>query len=478
MAITGIQNFRVWIGLCRYVNSSEVLQKCGQHAPIEMIEIDSRLTTATTWTSDRCWNVGEMSTMSPVFVDETNPESGILLHYGSTPCCAGNLSYSNVTVVLKPGWCQGGIMKTNVTAGNVRVLTNCSARLPLSQLLIEVNSSFLCQNNVEWRLSTTKSTVLCNESDTDHLHCTIGLFPQASGRKTTSSFKYCQQRFQLWITYVNNSEVNTSISRITRAEESCRFVLNSSDISTLSVIYSYPTALPQLLPINGKTSLLLHSPRSDEGEHTKWYVYVAAGVSTMVVVVVITAILYTVRVKICAKVRNGYDSLPGKSQVSESKGSRSNSQSNFGSGVANLTSSRITTPVEFFSPGTSTATHTTGTTGESGPMFSISSGNGQSSNCTGNTNSSSSVVRDDQGMFTALPATQRPSSELSDLSAGQHRPTVGQKFFRLPCSNLILTPLFRAAILVTVVWLMMVSTRVLYGHPFLIGTFPPNQADI
>lgn len=312
-AIIGIQGFRVWIGMCRYVNSSEITNTCGQHAPIEMIEMDSRLNTPPPWTPDNCWNVGELGSENPSLVDETDPESGILLNYGSTPCCAGNLSLTSVIVVLKPGWCQGGIMKTSVTSGNPRLLTNCTAQQSLNKFVVEVTSSTVCHNNVEWQLSTTNSTVFCNMRNIEHLQCNISLSPKASGRQSTSSYNYCQQRFQLWVTFVNRSEAKMPISGITRAGESCRFLLNSADISNLSIVYIYPTALPSRLLINGKTVLFLRSPNSDESNH-------ATVVAIIVVLVIVLATVLIVPVFILYKKKHNLICFAkGYNPISDSK---------------------------------------------------------------------------------------------------------------------------------------------------------------
>jgi hypothetical protein len=263
-----------------------------------MIEMDSRLNTPPPWTPDNCWNVGELGAENPSLVDETDPESGILLNYGSTPCCAGNLSLTSVIVVLKPGWCQGGIMKTSVTSGNPRLLTNCTAQQSLNEFVVEVTSSTVCHNNVEWQLSTTNSTVFCNMSNIEHLQCNISLSPKASGRQSTSSYNYCQQRFQLWVTFVNKSEAKMPISGITRAGESCRFLLNSVDISNLSIVYIYPTALPSRLLINGKTVLFLRSPNSDESNLPTWVIAVIVIGSALAIALFLVVILYMNRRKL------------------------------------------------------------------------------------------------------------------------------------------------------------------------------------
>lgn len=311
--------------MCRNVNSKKVLQKCGQHAPIEVIEADSHLMTPAPVEADRCWDLGQATSVNPSLVDGDNPESGIVLNYGQTKCCSGTEKTANVSVLLKPGWCQNRTIKAVVTEGNLGMLTDCyeSQR----QLIIEVQTSILCERNIEWRLAAQNTTVSCNSSDRKQIRCTVGLSVRAPGRQVASSSQYCQKRLQLWIRYSNSSQVNTSIGRMngSYSQGSCTFVVDSGDICSLSVVYSYPSALPQLLPINGRlTSIHLHTCRKQEGG-IPLTLYVLPSLAGVVFIVLLALSILFKRKKVssCSKRKEGYGSVPNGSPTSSTNAVRS-----------------------------------------------------------------------------------------------------------------------------------------------------------
>lgn len=248
----------------------------------------------------RCWNIGNIGDFAPSLVDGDTPESGISLHYGTTPCCSGNLTAVNVSVLLQPGHCQDSSLGTTstVTAGNVGILTDCSI-LP-SSLQIQVESSILCERNVEWLLSATNTTVYCYENSINRLYCKVNLIAQAHGRKDLSS-SYYGKRFKLWRKYFNGSEVNVSVDCTIEFPNSCSFILDSEHICRLSVLYSYPSASSEFLTINGTTSLVLSHCRGSK-EVQRW-IPVVGGILGGVLLVVLGIAIILVKKRVVLRWR-------------------------------------------------------------------------------------------------------------------------------------------------------------------------------
>lgn len=318
-----ILDFSVWFGICRYVSAKEVVQKCGQHAPIQVLEVGNRESASNIDDTDRCWNIGQITSVAPSLVNESNPESGITMNYGSTHCCLEDVRSMNVTALLKPDDCQNGPRNGSVTQGNFLSLTNCSD--PRETLEIEVKTSILCERNIEWRLSTTTSAVICNKHYTNQIHCVIELSPEDAGRKASLSSQYCQNRFQLWLRFSNGSELNTTVSYMEDLHESCAFHLASQDICSMSVVYSYPSALPELLAINGSSILLLGSCKESDDGRPVWHIVVGTTGAALLVIVVV--FFFVVGKFLDRRRRRGYNVLQGASDKpkSDEQVSRENS---------------------------------------------------------------------------------------------------------------------------------------------------------
>ena len=206
--VPGIQNFDVSIGLCKSLERARMLQTCGQHTPIEVIESDTWLTTPMPDRPDRCWDIGQTTDVSPTLVDHSNPQAGIALDFGQTLCCSANLTATDVSVLLKPNDCHKNSITAAVTAGNLEILADCSKTNKCLQ--IEVQTSVLCDTNIEWRLSVRDTTVHCNQSESDELYCKIKLKVRNTTVQSQPSM-YCKHTLKLWIAYANGSEVNATV---------------------------------------------------------------------------------------------------------------------------------------------------------------------------------------------------------------------------------------------------------------------------
>ena len=140
------------------------------------------------------------------------------------------------------------------------ILTNCNGSNASLQFV--VLTSVLCPNNLEWRLSVDNMTAFCTKTKAkDYMYgCLIKLKPAVSGVAIASSSRYCQNNFVLWKIFTNGSEVNVylDLSPFKKdTTDSCSFVVDSSDICHVSLVYFYADASPQLIPINGSSSLQL-----------------------------------------------------------------------------------------------------------------------------------------------------------------------------------------------------------------------------
>ncbi|XP_062513366.1 uncharacterized protein LOC134189140 isoform X2 [Corticium candelabrum] len=285
-AEVGVQNFHVWIAIGRVVNTKSVVDKCGSYTPISAIEVDDRLPSSPPiGRRDRCWNLGNITSVSPILLDTSNPQQGIELDFGTSPCCCGsrNTTYINTTVLLKEGYCSYDFVNSSVTAGNIAKLTNCSESNSSLQFLVQ--TSVLCQNHLEWRLSVKMTTAFCTKKMPKEYRCTIELKAAAKEAVIASSFPYCQNNFLLWKTFHNGSEENASSYQLPSRKgirDSCSFVIDSHDLCTLSIVYLYGNNTPQLIPINGSTSFQLSvCDHSDEPFYKNWWFGPALGVGVL-----------------------------------------------------------------------------------------------------------------------------------------------------------------------------------------------------
>ena len=247
--VPGIQNFDVSIGLCKPLERARMSQTCGQHTPIEVIESDTWLTTPMPERPDRCWDIGQITDVSPILVEHSNPQAGVALDFGQTLCCSANLTATDVSVLLKPNDCHKNSITAAVTAGNLEILADCSNTN--KSLQIEVQTSVLCDTNIEWRLSVRDTTVHCNHSESDELYCKIKLKTRNATVQSQPSM-YCKHTLKLWIVYANGSEVNATVEYANDSHDVCTFGLKSQDVCKLSVVYTYASASPQVIKINGQ----------------------------------------------------------------------------------------------------------------------------------------------------------------------------------------------------------------------------------
>ena len=100
-AEVGVQNFNVWIAIDRVVNIESVVDKSGSYTPISAIETDDRLPNSSAiGRIDRCWNLGNITSVILILLDISNPQQGIELDFGTSPCCCGSrdTTYINTTM--------------------------------------------------------------------------------------------------------------------------------------------------------------------------------------------------------------------------------------------------------------------------------------------------------------------------------------------------------------------------------------------
>ena len=254
--VPGVQNFDVSIGLCKPLERARMSQTCGKHTPIEVIESDTWLTTPMPGRPDRCWDIGQTTDVSPTLVNHFNPQAGIALDFGQTLCCSANLTATSVSVLLKPNDCHKDSITAAVTEGNLEILADCSNTN--TSLQIEVQTSVLCNTNIEWRLSVRDTTVHCNQSKSGDLYCKIKLKTRNVTVQSQPSM-YCKNTIKLWIAYANGSEVNAAVEYANDSHDVCSFGLKSKDVCKLSVVYTYTSASPQLLKINGENAYTVDS---------------------------------------------------------------------------------------------------------------------------------------------------------------------------------------------------------------------------
>ena len=259
-AVNGVRIYSVWLSLCGLVTDKQAVQKCGQHSPIVIFEQDSDLTTPSPSQLRPCSNIGQITAHPPEVINNTNGHIEIIIDYGTTACCfrKTNLTTAHVTIVLKRNDCHKQSVETVVTAGNFDMLKSCSESN--NHLIIEVNTSVLCDRNIEWRLSLTESKVFCKNEESNHVSCTIELKREIDGRSLSPSI-YCQEKLHLSIKYFNESEVRMALPDLSMFDSNgtCQFAFNSTNVCNISVMYTNWWTSCRPLKINGTDYFILNS---------------------------------------------------------------------------------------------------------------------------------------------------------------------------------------------------------------------------
>ena len=264
------------------MTTKSVVDMCGSHTPISAVEANNILPSSPPiGNSNRCWNLGRVTPIRPTLIDTSNPHDGIVLDFGTSPCCCGSnkTTYINTTVLLKEGYCQYNSVNSSVIAGNIALLTNCSERNDYLQFVIQ--TSVLCSNRLEWRLSVDNMTAFCTKTEAKEYmyRCAIRLKPAMPGVAIASSSRYCQNNIRLWKRFENGSEVNASLDLSPfgkDSQDSCSFVVDSYDVCHVSLVYFYSNASPQLISINGSSFLQLGScSDSNRPLRSVWWFWVA-----------------------------------------------------------------------------------------------------------------------------------------------------------------------------------------------------------
>ena len=284
--LPGVENFEVWIGMCGSLNDTRVLRRCGQHAPIEIIETDSILTTPDSNVTDRCWNVGQ-TIEDPYVTNISNPSEGIIQNYGQATCSSGNRTQIDVTVVIKPGSCKGTAVQSTVTGGNFEILKYCSGKD--ARLQIDVESSVLCERNIEWRLSARKTTINCTKTNTEKLQCSMSPRTDSTSLDAYSPRVY-RDRFQIVKRFSNDSSLVTQMSIGEDSRAPSAFIVDTHNVCNLSIFYVYPQAAPERVLIN-KTTTLVVNACDNTGRDATVTIVVASVISVVTVITIISAAL-------------------------------------------------------------------------------------------------------------------------------------------------------------------------------------------
>ena len=267
---------------------------------------------------DRCWNLGQVKSAPPIPLDIFKPEEGIVLDFGTSPCCScsSNTTYINTTVLLKEGYCLHDFFNSSVTAGNTAILTNCSESN--SSLQFVVQTSVLCRNHLEWRLSVKNTTAFCTVIESKKFRCKIDLKSAIPTVVIASSSPYCQNNFLLWKRFSNGSKVNVSLNQLLLKnniqEDSCYFVIDLQVLCKLSLVYVYANDTPQLILINGSASLQINVCDVAKPFYSRWWLAVGGAIVCLVIV--------TICVLVCKHQRHSRDnykslrnSNPNRSEI-------------------------------------------------------------------------------------------------------------------------------------------------------------------
>ena len=151
----------------------------------------------------------------------------------------------------------------------------------------------------------------------------IRLKPAVPGVAIVSSFRYCQNNIRLWKRFENGSEVNASLNLSPSGkdtQDSCTFVVDSNDICHVSLVYFYANASPQLISINGSSSLQLgFCSDSNRSLRSVWWFWIAVVLGALFLAIssyIIYRYCFTIS-KFLYPTRKGYELLKNSKNSTE-----------------------------------------------------------------------------------------------------------------------------------------------------------------